>query len=275
MPPDFVPPQNYYRVSVKALIFDNQRRVLVFKDHAGEYEMPGGGLDHGESYEAGIRRELREEVGVEAAQVGPELFSYPCHTLHGRPKICLVFPVWLNAQHFKPSDEVAEARFVTREEFERLPFQRGEAEVTAYADKIWPGSRYPSPFYRVALRGIIRDEQDRVLVVENKGHLFELPGGGWEHDETEEACLRRELSEELGVEIKYIGDIQFVYKAWSEERAFWMLRLNYAVTLKNHKFTPGDVMIAARFVTRDEFLQLAWCSEDKPLLELVDKIWPQ
>src|SRR5260221_11029127 len=58
------PPSNY-RVSVKALIKDDQGRLLLVKeDDDPWWGLPGGGIDHGETIEQGLRRELSEEVGA-------------------------------------------------------------------------------------------------------------------------------------------------------------------------------------------------------------------
>jgi 8-oxo-dGTP pyrophosphatase MutT (NUDIX family) len=57
--------------SFKAVIFDEQGRVLLGKNPRGEWELLGGRADPGDhSPEDTIRRELLEEAGVEVA-VGP------------------------------------------------------------------------------------------------------------------------------------------------------------------------------------------------------------
>ncbi len=56
-------PNAYYRVSVKAVIKDNNSRVLLVKEHNGYRVLPGGGIDHGESVQDAIERELIEEIG--------------------------------------------------------------------------------------------------------------------------------------------------------------------------------------------------------------------
>jgi mutator protein MutT len=67
-------PNTVYRVSAKAIIKNDRGEVLVVKEiHGGHiiqdkqrWELPGGGIDHGETIEEALRRELKEELGVEA-----------------------------------------------------------------------------------------------------------------------------------------------------------------------------------------------------------------
>ena len=57
-----------FTATAGALIFDNDNRILlldhVFRPDSG-WGIPGGFLNRGEQPEAGLRRELREEVGLE------------------------------------------------------------------------------------------------------------------------------------------------------------------------------------------------------------------
>lgn len=55
-----------YRVVVKGLVCDSSGRVLMVQEHgSGLWDLPGGGLEHGESIEAALRREFREELAAE------------------------------------------------------------------------------------------------------------------------------------------------------------------------------------------------------------------
>lgn len=64
----------WYRVSVKALIRDKDDRVLFMGENKG-FSLPGGGLEHGESIEAALRRELLEELEIEAISVSSQPHS--------------------------------------------------------------------------------------------------------------------------------------------------------------------------------------------------------
>ncbi len=61
-----------YRPSAYAIIFDEVGRVLLVRSEVLEvrWNLPGGGLDRGETLVEGLRREVREETGLEI-EVGP------------------------------------------------------------------------------------------------------------------------------------------------------------------------------------------------------------
>ena len=83
-------------VAVGVLI-DAQGRFLLTtrppgKVYAGYWEFPGGKVEHGESIEQALRRELHEELGITIAAAQPwqvELVDYP----HARVRLhfCKVF----------------------------------------------------------------------------------------------------------------------------------------------------------------------------------------
>jgi ADP-ribose pyrophosphatase YjhB (NUDIX family) len=66
-------------LSVAAVVVDDAGRVVLVRrgkaPDAGEWSIPGGAVEIGESLEAALRREVREETGLEIA-VGPFLEIY-------------------------------------------------------------------------------------------------------------------------------------------------------------------------------------------------------
>lgn len=57
----YTPPT--WPVSVKAVALDIHQRVLLLKNERAEWELPGGRLEHDDSPETTVERELLEETG--------------------------------------------------------------------------------------------------------------------------------------------------------------------------------------------------------------------
>lgn len=57
-------PDACYRVSAKALVQNNDGKILLAKEKRGVWNIPGGGIEHGESVHEALERELFEEVGL-------------------------------------------------------------------------------------------------------------------------------------------------------------------------------------------------------------------
>jgi len=132
-------PSTYYRVSVKALIFDDENRLLVFQDESGGWELPGGGLEHNESAEECLRREINEEVGGTVVSINraPRLL-YVDHEPPGYYKLSIAYVVTLDGGEIKPvGDDLVAAKYVGRAEFLQLPFQQSEKAILGQVAKIW------------------------------------------------------------------------------------------------------------------------------------------
>jgi 8-oxo-dGTP pyrophosphatase MutT (NUDIX family) len=132
----------------------------------------------------------------------------------------------------------------------------------------------PTPFYRVAAKALIFDDQQRLLVLQNYHGEWELPGGGWEHEEVFEDCIRREIYEELGVATEHIGGVAFMYRGFNDRRGYMALRIAVPVRLKSYDFKVATEMLSHRFVGRDEFLELDFTPAEGSLHSQINKLWP-
>jgi len=62
-------PTDYlYRISIKSLVRSENGEVLVVKEDGRNYwDLPGGGMDHGENIKTVIAREMKEEVNLDGS----------------------------------------------------------------------------------------------------------------------------------------------------------------------------------------------------------------
>ena len=79
----------HLRRAARALLVTPDHRVLLARfdfDGRNVWALPGGGLDANESIEAGLRRELAEELGLTDFELGPHIWNrehiIPMHTGH-------------------------------------------------------------------------------------------------------------------------------------------------------------------------------------------------
>ncbi len=54
-----------FRPSVYGIIVNDGKALLLNTVHTGTYSLPGGGIEIGESIENALKRELKEETGIE------------------------------------------------------------------------------------------------------------------------------------------------------------------------------------------------------------------
>ena len=62
-----------YRVSIKALIIDKYKILLVKEWDDEWWSFPGGGIEHGESIQQALCREIREELGIQLKDIKSNL----------------------------------------------------------------------------------------------------------------------------------------------------------------------------------------------------------
>jgi len=94
----------------------------LLKEDNGRWELPGGGLDWNMSPQEDIKREIKEEMGIEVAWVAkhPSYFLTDLSGLPEKPRANVIYEVKVDSLDFTPSEECIELRFVNAQEAKQL-----------------------------------------------------------------------------------------------------------------------------------------------------------
>lgn len=109
-----------YRISLKGFILNDEGKVLVVKETGRSYwDLPGGGMDHGEDVKTALAREMKEEVNLE------DDFAYriiatdePAYLkAHGFWQLRLIFAITPSNYAFSAGDDGDDVAFMDPECF--------------------------------------------------------------------------------------------------------------------------------------------------------------
>ncbi len=97
-----------FRIGVFALIFDDERRILLgHRRDIDWWNLPGGGMEAGETVDEALCREVREETGLEVEVerlVG--VYSKP-----QKQEVVLTFLCQIRGGTLRPTEEIRESRY--------------------------------------------------------------------------------------------------------------------------------------------------------------------
>lgn len=117
-------------VTVKALAI-HDGKLLVCRQDTGRWDVPGGRLEVPELLEETLRREVREELGVEIAQIDRAhswVWDWTCES-KSRPVVQSIvgigFPVRFASNDFQVTAENLEWRWASMDALRGLPMHEG------------------------------------------------------------------------------------------------------------------------------------------------------
>jgi 8-oxo-dGTP diphosphatase len=109
-----------YRVAMRVLVVKDDEVLLVREADDNWWALPGGGVDHGETIEAALVREVEEELGIPAKEIHSdfEIVYYNIgNVVNAVPRMNLFFKAKVPEELLKKTDHVAEWRWFTKDEF--------------------------------------------------------------------------------------------------------------------------------------------------------------
>lgn len=193
----------------------------IHADFPGIWQVPGGGLHHGEPPTTAVVREFAEEIGVaveiaDLRAVVSDVIRLPdlgvaLHT----DRVIYDMHVTGGTLRDDPGGSTDRVAWMSPEEASRLPLMPFTAELLGLPVSPLPEETphpvgrvpYPPPLpergQRFAAYGLVTDPDERVLLTmiapgyPGAGR-WHLPGGGTDHGEQPAAGLLRELVEETG-----------------------------------------------------------------------------
>lgn len=133
---------------------------------------------------------------------------------------------------------------------------------------------FPDCFYRVSVKGLfIKD--GKVLLVKEPLALsgqWELPGGGLDFGEKPQESLKREVEEELKLNVTSVSEYPiYVWPAYFEKRRnmdwFYSMVLAYRIEVDTLDFTVTDECEAVELFNKEELETLDLYHQSAPLRE--------
>ena len=115
------------KITVKG-IFHNDGKILFAKDHKGKWELPGGRIEFNETTEETLKRECKEEFGLEDIYVGDIVDSWTFSSTVDDIDyhfILLIYGCTTNETKIKSSDEHIEYAWVPLEKISELNMREG------------------------------------------------------------------------------------------------------------------------------------------------------
>ena len=125
-------------------------------------------------------------------------------------------------------------------------------------------------YYRVSVKGLMYDKEGRILLARESNGMWELLGGGLDHDEDPIACLKREIHEETGLTVTAVSDRPIYFLTTKRlDHDTYIANVIYEIELSNLNFTPSDECQELRFVTIEEMKSLTLFPNVQKLLDLL------
>lgn len=127
-------------------------------------------------------------------------------------------------------------------------------------------------FYRVSVKALIEDKDNRFLLAKETDGTWDFPGGGLEFGEDIQTALQREVQEELGLNAMHIASTPKYFITFLKAATdVWMANVLYETTLENFELVPSDECIEVRFFSAEEARDLPNKGSVSAFISTLDK----
>jgi ADP-ribose pyrophosphatase YjhB (NUDIX family) len=124
----------------------------------------------------------------------------------------------------------------------------------AVLNKYFKMEQIPNWFYRLSAKALILNQDKKFLLI-REGKWWDLPWWWLEYWETPQECIRRELLEEMWINVKHIGENPSYFISAKKDNWIWVANVIYETQIgidAIDNFKPSDECLEAKFFSIDD-----------------------
>lgn len=268
--------------AAKAFVENSQGEILLLRKsteyeqgaNAGKWDVAGGRIEKGQSFEESLKREILEEADLDAEirepfyadewrpEVGKEQWQ-----IHGT-----YFTAETNSSDVELSEDHDDYAWIKPEEFSDFKLIGGLVE----AFKKFLEERKN---FRAAGKAVIINREGKILVIKRAGdethleNLWDVPGGRFDYEEVPEKGLKREVQEESGLEIEVIQPV----KSWTflRDNGEQVFGTTFLCEPEDMEVELGDEHTDFQWTEKEDLDELPMHDELREGLKIAHEKWRQ
>ena len=273
----------YIGVGVGALIFNDQNKILLRKrgkasrNEVGKWEVPGGGVEFNETLRDAIKREIKEEFGIDIEVV--ELLDVYDHIIADEKQHwvspCFICKSTSGIPSILEPDKIEEIGWFSADEIKKLPcsivtqknlesLESRNHDLRNRSFMTFPASPSREGELQVSVKVLLKNQEGKFLLLRRNpdkypdlGATWDIVGGRINPGTSLLENLKREVKEEIGLDIKTEPQVIYAQDIFRPQKH--VVRLTFIATVEEG--TPK---------LSDEHIQFAWFSHDE--LQALDKL---
>jgi 8-oxo-dGTP diphosphatase len=125
-----IPDSKSFQIDIKGLVFNDAGKLMLLQEPQGTWDLPGGRMEHGETFEQTLKRECQEEMGVNCNVLDTiPYYAWPVKwTTKNIYLVYLAFRITVDSYDFKQTNECCGYDF----------FTPGEMDTVNIIDALYP-----------------------------------------------------------------------------------------------------------------------------------------
>jgi 8-oxo-dGTP diphosphatase len=200
--------EKVFRVSVKGAIISDHKVLLLKRANTHKWELPGGTVEHGESIFDALKREMREETGLQSIHILQPIGNWDKvsgHETYQEHRIVLMYQIHPDSFDIILSEEHTEYQWIDRETLELIDINENYREHLKKILTTAPINNQ-SAVAKLTVGVILRHHNHYLLLQRSpQDHSFQLQWqfvvGAVEAGQNLEQAACREVFEETGIDI--------------------------------------------------------------------------